>query len=44
VTEDWRKDNVNPVFKKSKKEDPGKYRPFSLTSLAGKVQVLQGFQ
>ncbi|GAB0206849.1 mitochondrial enolase superfamily member 1 [Grus japonensis] len=37
VPEDWRKANVTPVFKKSKKEDPGNYRPVSLTSIPGKV-------
>ncbi|GAB0183976.1 mitochondrial enolase superfamily member 1 [Grus japonensis] len=31
VPEDWRKANVTPVFKKGKKEDPGNYRPVSLT-------------
>ncbi|GAB0208805.1 mitochondrial enolase superfamily member 1 [Grus japonensis] len=34
---DWRKANVTPVFKKGKKEDPGNYRPVSLTSIPGKV-------
>ena len=37
VPEDWRKANVTPVFKKGKKEDPGNYRPISLTSIPGKV-------
>ncbi|GAB0208061.1 mitochondrial enolase superfamily member 1 [Grus japonensis] len=37
VPEDWRKANVTLVFKKSKKEDPGNYRPVSLTSIPGKV-------
>ncbi|GAB0183856.1 mitochondrial enolase superfamily member 1 [Grus japonensis] len=37
VSEDWRKANVTPVFKKGKKEDPGNYRPVSLTSIPGKV-------
>ncbi|GAB0207062.1 mitochondrial enolase superfamily member 1 [Grus japonensis] len=37
VPEDWRKANVTPVFKKSKKEDWGNYRPVSLTSIPGKV-------
>ncbi|GAB0205476.1 mitochondrial enolase superfamily member 1 [Grus japonensis] len=37
VPEDWRKANVTPVFKKGKKDDPGNYRPVSLTSVPGKV-------
>jgi len=37
VSEDWRKANVNSVFKKGKKEDPGNYRPVSLISIPGKV-------
>jgi len=37
VPEDWRKANVTPIFKKDKKEDPGNYRPLSLTSILGKV-------
>ena len=37
VAEEWRKSNVCPIFKKSKKEDPGNCRPVSLTSLPGKV-------
>ncbi|PKU30008.1 rna-directed dna polymerase from mobile element jockey- hypothetical protein [Limosa lapponica baueri] len=36
VPEDWRKASVTPVFKKGK-EDPGNYRPVSLTSIPGKV-------
>jgi len=37
VSEDWRKASVNPIFKKGKKEDPGNYRPVSLTSAPGKM-------
>ncbi|GAB0207177.1 mitochondrial enolase superfamily member 1 [Grus japonensis] len=37
VPEDQRKANVTPVFKKGKKEDPGNYRPVSLTSIPRKV-------
>ncbi|GAB0187639.1 mitochondrial enolase superfamily member 1 [Grus japonensis] len=37
VSEDWRKANATPAFKKSRKEDPGNYRPVSLTSIPGKV-------
>ena len=37
MPEDWRKANVTPVFKKGKKDDPGNYRPVSLTSIPGKV-------
>jgi len=37
VLEDWRKANVTPVFKEGKKEDPGNYKPVSLTSIPGKM-------
>ena len=37
VPKDWRIANVTPIFKKGKKEDPGSYRPVSLTSIPGKV-------
>jgi len=37
VPKDWRKANVIPIFKKGKKEDPGNYRPVSITSIPGKV-------
>jgi len=37
VPEDWRLANVTPNYKKGHKEDPGNYRPVSLTSVPGKV-------
>ncbi|PKU42867.1 rna-directed dna polymerase from mobile element jockey- hypothetical protein [Limosa lapponica baueri] len=37
VPEDWRKANITPDFKKGKMEDPGKYKPVSLTCVCGKV-------
>ena len=37
VPEDWRLANVTPIYKKSRKEDQGNYRPVSLTSIPGKV-------
>ena len=37
MPEDWRIASVTPVFRKGKKEDPGNYRPVSLTSIPGKV-------
>ena len=34
---DWKLTNVTPIFKKGRKDDPGSYRPISLTSVPGKV-------
>ncbi|KAK4828700.1 LOW QUALITY PROTEIN: hypothetical protein QYF61_000538 [Mycteria americana] len=37
VPVDWRLANVTPSYKKGRKEDPGNYRPGSLTSVPGKL-------
>ncbi len=37
VPVDWKLANVMPIFKKGQKDDPGSYRPISLTSVPGKV-------
>ena len=37
VLVDWRLANAMPIFKKGQKDDPGSYRPISLTSVPGKV-------
>ncbi|GAB0178736.1 mitochondrial enolase superfamily member 1 [Grus japonensis] len=37
VPDDWRLANVTPIYKKGQKEDPGSYRPVSLTSIPGKI-------
>ena len=44
VSEDWRLADVTPIFKEGHKEDPGNYRPVSLTSVPGKVmeQIISG--
>jgi len=37
VLVDWRLANVTSIFKKVQKDDPGRYRPISLTSVPRKV-------
>ncbi|KFO62038.1 hypothetical protein N302_09561, partial [Corvus brachyrhynchos] len=37
VPADWKMANAIPSYKKGMREDPGKYRPVSLTSIPGKI-------
>jgi len=40
VPDDWRVTSVTPIYRNNQKEDPGNYRPVSLTSVPGKIIIL----
>ncbi|KFP73882.1 hypothetical protein N311_04133, partial [Apaloderma vittatum] len=37
VPSDWKSGDVTPIYKKGWKDNPGNYRPVSLTSVLGKL-------
>ena len=37
VPDSWKEAEVVPIFKKGKGDDPGNFRPVSLTSVCGKI-------
>jgi len=37
VPANWRLANMAPIYKQGRKEDPGNYRPVSLTLVLGKI-------
>lgn len=40
VPADWKVANIILIYKKGRKEEPGKYTPVGLTSVPGKVMVI----